>query len=139
MSFFKVKNKFPEKIIENIFNWRFSLPFIYLVSKAFPFLIISKLQQKKYNYRLSQARVVVEIAFGRLKACWHRLAKKTDVHIDNVPPSLQPVVYYTMCVRSIRKASMKNGYRKLIWISLIVSSAHQYNHQEVGVNKFEQY
>ena len=26
-----------------------------------------------------------EIAFGRLKAHWHRLAKQIDMHVDNVP------------------------------------------------------
>ena len=52
-----------------------------------PFLFSSSLnsQQKKFNYKLSQARVVVEIAFGCLKARWHRLSKQIDIHIDNVP------------------------------------------------------
>ena len=29
--------------------------------------------------------MVVEVAFGRLKACWRRLSKQIDIHIDNVP------------------------------------------------------
>ena len=42
-------------------------------------------EQKLFNYKLSRARVVVEIAFGRLKARWRRLSKQMDIHIDNVP------------------------------------------------------
>ena len=42
-------------------------------------------EQKQFNYRLCRARVVVEIAFGRLKARWRRLSKQMDIHIDNVP------------------------------------------------------
>ena len=93
-------------------------PLLPWLVKPFPFSSSLNSQQKKYNYRLSRARVVVEIAFGRLKARWHRLAKKIDMHIDNVPHIIaaccvlhnvcEPVVYYTMCVRSIMKASMKN-------------------------------
>ena len=39
----------------------------------------------RYNYRLSRGRVIVEIAFGRLKARWRRLSKQIDMDISNVP------------------------------------------------------
>ena len=44
--------------------------------KPFSFSSLNS-QQKKFNYRISRARIVVEIAFGRLKAFWRRLAKQT--------------------------------------------------------------
>ena len=48
--------------------------------------------------------------------------------------------YYTTCVRFIMTVSMKSGYRKLIWISL-VCPAHQHNHQQLAVEviKFKKY
>ena len=52
-----------------------------------PFAISSTLtgQQKTFNYRICRGRVVVEIAFGRLKARWRRLIKQNDMQVDNVP------------------------------------------------------
>lgn len=66
-----------------------------------PFSLSSSLnsQQKKYNYRISQrARVVVEIAFGWLKAHWCRLVKQVDMHIDNIPHIIVACcVLHNMC------------------------------------------
>ena len=42
-------------------------------------------QQKLYNYRMCRGTVVVEIVFGRLKACWRRLSKQNYMNVDNVP------------------------------------------------------
>ena len=42
-------------------------------------------QQKNYNYKVCRARITVEIAFGRLKGRWHRLMKRNDMHVSNIP------------------------------------------------------
>ena len=41
--------------------------------------------QRHYNYRICKARIVVENAFGLLKARWCRVLKRNDMHTDNIP------------------------------------------------------
>ena len=66
--------------------------------KPFAFSSTLTTRQKTFNYRLSRARVVVEIAFGRLKARWRRLSKQIDMHIDNVPHIIVACcVLHNMC------------------------------------------
>ena len=53
--------------------------------KPFPHFGALSAHQKLYNYRICRGRVVVEIAFGRLKARWRRLSKQNDMDVENVP------------------------------------------------------
>jgi len=53
--------------------------------KPFAFNTALTNQQKVFNYNLSKARIVVENAFGRLKARWRRLTKRNEMNVSNVP------------------------------------------------------
>ena len=50
-------------------------------------------QRKCFNYRLSHVCIVVENAFGQLKARWRHLLKRNDMTIDNIP-----TVITTCCI-----------------------------------------
>ena len=60
-------------------------PLLPWLIKPFSFSSSLTSEQKLFNYRISKGRVVVENAFGRLKARWRRLSKQIDMHIDNAP------------------------------------------------------
>ena len=60
-------------------------PLSTFLMKPFPHNSIVTPAQKKFNYNLSKARIVVENAFGRLKARWRRLTKRNDMDVCNVP------------------------------------------------------
>ena len=55
-------------------------------------------EKSTYNYRISRGRIVVEIAFGRLKACWRRLLKQNEMLIKNFPTVISAAcVLHNMC------------------------------------------
>ena len=54
-------------------------------------------EQKCFNYRLSRARIVVENAFGRLKARWRRLMKR-NMHTAHIPTVISACcILHNMC------------------------------------------
>ena len=55
-------------------------------------------QQKKINYRLSHAWVVVENAFERLKSRWRCLLKKNESNTNDIPKIIECcVVLHNIC------------------------------------------
>ena len=66
--------------------------------KPFPHNGVLTHEQKTYNYRLSRARIVVENAFGRLKARWRRLMKRNDMQIHHIPNVIAAAcILHNMC------------------------------------------
>jgi len=59
-------------------------PLLRWLINPFPESSVLTNRQKTFNYRICRRRVVVEMAFGRLKARWRRLSKQNDMSIDNV-------------------------------------------------------
>ena len=41
-------------------------------------------EQRSFNYHICRARIVVENAFGRLKARWCHLSKRVDADVDSI-------------------------------------------------------
>ena len=58
-------------------------PLLPWLIKPYPGVALSA-KKKKFNTRLSRARVVVECAFGRLKGRWRCLLIRNDVTIDHM-------------------------------------------------------
>ena len=65
-------------------------PLLSWLIKPFPFSSSLSSEQKLFNHKISRARVVVVIAYGRLKAQWRRLTifptslhNVCEVHKDN--------------------------------------------------------
>ena len=55
-------------------------------------------QEKKFNYRLSHAQVVVDNAFGRLKGHWRCLLKRNESNTNNMPKIIaRCVVLHNIC------------------------------------------
>ena len=66
--------------------------------KPFPHNASLSSAQRAFNYRLSRARIVVENAFGRLKARWRRLMKQNDMDISHVPQVVTACcILHNMC------------------------------------------
>ena len=73
-------------------------PLLPWLMKPFPQHPYMPSEQKTFNYRLSRARVVVEMAFGRLKGRWRCLLKQNESNVANVPKIIAScVVLHNIC------------------------------------------
>ena len=67
--------------------------------KPFPHNSALSSTEQTFNYRLSRACIVVENAFGHLKARWQRLMKQNDMDISHVPQVVTTCcILHNLCV-----------------------------------------
>lgn len=72
-------------------------PLLTWLMKAYPNNGHLNNDQKRFNYRLSKARVEVEHAYGRLKGRWRCLLKRLDIDISDVPIIVAACVLHNIC------------------------------------------
>ena len=53
--------------------------------------------QRRFNYQLSRARVVVECAFGKLKGRWQSILKRSDVRVDFMTTVVTSCILHNLC------------------------------------------
>ncbi|CAM5133023.1 unnamed protein product [Natator depressus] len=82
------------------------MPIVFLGDSAYPLMpwlmkpYTGTLDSSKeqFNYRLSKCRMVVECAFGRLKARWRSLVTQLDLSTTNIPIVIAAsCVLYNIC------------------------------------------
>ena len=73
-------------------------PLLTWLMKPFPHNESLSMEQRTYNYRICRARIVVENAFGRLKARWRRLLKRLDADVEKIPAIITTCcILHNMC------------------------------------------
>ena len=69
-----------------------------LMMKPYPEYMGMLRKNRRFNYNLSRARIVVEHAFGRLKGMWRCLMKRLDHQLDHVTNVIAAcVVLHNIC------------------------------------------
>ena len=74
-----------ETLMEQMYPWLFQVTLrtiFALANETFPWQWAFERWTKKFNYRQSRARMVIQNAFGRLNGCWRVLLKKMEVSIN---------------------------------------------------------
>ena len=84
-------------------------PLLPWLMKPFPHHASLTPAQRHFNNRISRARIVVENAFGRLKARWRRLLKQNEMNVANVPAVVHSCcILHNMC--EIRKETFLDSW-----------------------------
>ena len=73
-------------------------PLLTWLMKPYPEYMGMPRKNRRFNYNLSRARIVVEHAFGRLKGRWRCLMKRLDHQLDHVTNVIAAcVVLHNIC------------------------------------------
>ena len=79
------KEQFAGKDVRLVILGDPAYPLLSWLMKAFPNNGHLSTEKKRFNYRLSKVRAVVQHAYGRLKGRWRCLLKRLDVDVHDVP------------------------------------------------------
>lgn len=88
--------------------------------KNYPFTTGITEEKDSFNAYLNKGRVVVEMAFGRLKGRWRRLTKKIEVEVD-----FAPIVISACCIlHNIVEFKKENFLED--WLQIVAAHAETY-------------
>lgn len=99
-------------------------PLMKWLMKNFPYTSATTKEQDSFNAYINKGRVVVEMAFGRLKGRWRRLMKKMDVNVNYAP-----TIILACCVlHNIVEFNKEDCPEK--WLDMVRTSAQTYPQPE---------
>ena len=110
-------------------------PMLTWIIKPYPGTGTLSRKQCHFNYRLSQARKVVECAFGRLKGRWRCLLKRNDCELNIVSTIVNACcILHNLCVRCMVMDLLRSGSWMKSFLGHVVHCLHHHHQLRHAMN-----